>query len=294
MDKNKVKFGLKNVRYAKLSISDSGIPSYGIPKPWPGAVSLGLDAEGDSNSFYADDSVYFTSIANNGYSGDFESALIPDEFSEDIMGNTRDENGVQLEDASVQPEAFALLFEFEGDKNAIRHVLYNCKMTRSSVESETTEDSVEPKTEKGKITASALVLPTPLTINGKTVESLVKAKTTADTMTATYQNWYNSVYLPTVAGATITSQPSGVSVASGGKATFAVTATGSGTLSYQWQKLNSGAWEDITGKTANSLVLDSVAVSDNGSQYRCIITNTQGEYSASVVSNAAVLTVTGG
>lgn len=206
MDKNKVKFGLKNVHYAKLTIGEDGTPTYATPKPWPGAVSLGLDAEGSTKSFYADDMAYYVSVANNGYSGDFESALVPDEFREEIMGEVKDADGVQIEDSSIQPAAFALLFEFEGDKYAIRHVLYNCKMTRPSIESETTEDSVEPKAEKGTITVSPLVLPEPITIGtgetAKTISTIVKGKTTADTTTDVYQRWYDAVYLPGAAETT--------------------------------------------------------------------------------------------
>ncbi len=200
MDKNKVKFGLRNVHYAKMTIGEDGTPTYAVPVAWPGAVSIGLDAEGDTTPFYADDTQYFVAVSNNGYSGDFESAMIPDEFREEIMGDVKDADGVQIEDASVQPEAFALLFEFEGDKNAIRHVLYNCKMTRSSVESSTMEDSTEPQTETGTITASPLALPEPITIGtgetAKTISTIVKGKTTQDTTSTVYQGWYDAVHLP--------------------------------------------------------------------------------------------------
>lgn len=198
---NKIKYGIRNVHYAKLTIGEDGtLISYGSPKPWPGAVSLSLDAEGDATPFYADDIIYYESVANNGYSGDFESALIPDEFAEEIMGNVKDADGVQIEDASVQPEPFALLFEFVGDKNAIRHVLYNCKMTRPSIESKTSEDSKEPQTETGTITALPLTLPEPIIIGTgdavKTISTVVKGKTTADTTSTAYQTWYTTVHLP--------------------------------------------------------------------------------------------------
>jgi phage major tail protein, phi13 family len=184
---NKVKYNLKNVHWAELT--DEETFEYGPVKPWPGAVSLSLSAEGDTNVFYADGIAYYTSVSNNGYTGDFESALVPDEFSEEIMKNTADANGVQLEDANVVPKAFALLFEFDGDVKAIRRVLYNCKMTRPSIESETTQGSIEPKTESGTLTATPL-------LHSETGMALVQGKTTVNTKADTYSAWYNQVYTP--------------------------------------------------------------------------------------------------
>ena len=120
---NKVKYNLKNVHAAKLTKTEDGKYTYATPQPIPGAVSISLDAEGDSSPFYADGIVYFRSTANNGYSGDLEIALIPEWFRTDILKETLDKNGVLIESSKVtEMEKFALLFEFDGDVRCIRHV----------------------------------------------------------------------------------------------------------------------------------------------------------------------------
>lgn len=185
---NKVKYNLKNVHAAKLteSVVDGAVKyTYAAPQAISGAVSISLDAEGDSSPFYADGIVYFRSVANNGYSGELEIALIPEWFRTDILQETLDSNGVLVE-KSDQAESvkFALLFEFDGDVRAIRHVMYNCTASRPSIESETKEDTIEPGTEKLSLTADPRE------------DGLVKSRTGDTTSAETYQNWYKSVYTP--------------------------------------------------------------------------------------------------
>ena len=185
MGKNKVKYNLKNVHAAKMTVTEQGAFTYATPQAIPGAVSISLDAEGESSPFYADGIVYFRSNTNNGYSGDLEIALIPEWFRTDILKETLDANGVLVERSDIaETEKFALLFEFDGDVNAIRHVLYNCSASRPSIESETREETIEPGTEKLSLTADPRA------------DGLVKSRTGDTTSAETYNNWYQAVYVP--------------------------------------------------------------------------------------------------
>lgn len=184
---NKVKFGLKNVHYAVATIGDDGTATYGIPKPWPGAVNLSMDAQDEEITFRADNTDYYTGFANNGYSGDYESALIPDDFRSDILGEIA--NGdLLLETDTNANNHFALLFEFDGDVSATRHVLYNCTASRPAVAGQTTEQTITPTTEKITIAAKS-IYSEPINKN------IVKARC-KDTESVTYTGWYTSVKQP--------------------------------------------------------------------------------------------------
>src|SRR5437879_1704171 len=82
---------------------------------------------------------------------------------------------------------------------------------------------------------------------------------------------------------TITTQPVNQTVTAGQTATFAVVASGTATLNYQWQK-NS---VNIAGATGASYTTPATTTSDSGSTFRVVVTNTAG----TVTSSAATLTV---
>ena len=184
---NKVKYGLKNVHYAKATIADDGSATFGTVKPWPGAVNMSLDPQGDTTKFRADNINYWIGVSNAGYEGDFESALIPDDFLIDIMGYIRDGNGALIEDVSAQPAHFALMFQFEGDQKARRHVLYNVTATRPSVSGATTEETIEPQTETVTFTSGSVYNST----LGKDI-----SKASVEYGDTPYSGWFNAVYQP--------------------------------------------------------------------------------------------------
>lgn len=88
---------------------------------------------------------------------------------------------------------------------------------------------------------------------------------------------------------TITTQPTSQTVTEGGTATFTVVTSGTEPLSYQWQQStgNGQIWTDIDGATDATYITATTTTNMNGTQYRCVVSNSAG----SVISNVATLTV---
>lgn len=144
---NKIVYGLSNVHIWKIeSVSTEGVPTYGTAMRIPGAVSLSVSAQGDSNAFYADDVVYYQTIANNGYEGTIEFADLPKEFLTEIMGEVENDNGTLFENSDVQPAEFAMAFSFRLDSSERRHLFFRVKPSRPDVSSSTKQQSIEPNT----------------------------------------------------------------------------------------------------------------------------------------------------
>lgn len=104
-------------------------------------------------------------------------------------------------------------------------------------------------------------------------------------------------FVPVIVGlsVSITAQPVNKTVCADGVATFSVTATGGGPLTYQWQVSPNGQWVNITnggfysGATLPTLTVTTPIVSMSGSYYRVII-NGPGTC-GTAFSAAAILTV---
>lgn len=182
---NKVKFNLKNVHYAPVTGEEAGKLQYGEVAAIPGAVSLSLEAQGDIEPFYADGIIYYQSAANNGYEGDLEIALTPDEFRRNILMESEDETDhVLIENANVSFRSFALGFQIDGDQTETLFWFYNCSVTRPTTEASTNEDTKTPQTD----TLAVSCAPAP--------DGNVRAKTTAETPEGTRATWFDSVYDP--------------------------------------------------------------------------------------------------
>ncbi|MGL4819553.1 MAG: major tail protein, partial [Bacilli bacterium] len=100
------------------------------------------------------------------------------------LGETLDETDMVLtETSNARQKKVALLFEFDGDVKATRHVLYNCTVTRPGIGSETKTEGAEPGTSELKLVAAP-----------RLKDKKVKTSTTSDTPTGVYDAWYTKVY----------------------------------------------------------------------------------------------------
>ena len=173
---NKIKYGISKCYYSVISYTGD-TPTYATPVALPGAVSLSLEAQGETNNFFADNIIYFSSTANNGYQGDLELALLPDSFRTAVLGEELDAtSGVYAEYSNKPTVEFALLFQFEGDESA-------CTASRPATSGSTKEESIEPQTESITITAMPRIS-----------DELVKSR--CPSTASAYANWFTEVVEP--------------------------------------------------------------------------------------------------
>jgi hypothetical protein len=93
----------------------------------------------------------------------------------------------------------------------------------------------------------------------------------------------------------ITQHPANRSIVAGANTTFTAAATGTGPITWQWQRWNGSAWANLTdvapysGTTTPTLTITNASAGLSASQYRAVASNLAG----STPTNAALLTVYG-
>ncbi len=153
---NKVRYGLSNVHVGTVKVED-GTPTFGVPKAYPGAVNMTLNAEGESSTFYADNIAYYVTNSNNGYTGDLEMAYLYDWFETQFLGSKESQEGMIVETSDNPTQMAYLMFQFEGDVNATKYIIYNITFGRPDLEGNTKEDTTEPNTTTIPFTSVPLV-----------------------------------------------------------------------------------------------------------------------------------------
>lgn len=128
----------------------------------------------------------------------------------------------------------------------------------------------------------AVVIPMALSTGGLSITAKKGDKGTMQLTIGAFRSINNKTvpemkfYSTSASGIAITAQPANKSVTAGTATTFSVTASGTSSLSYQWQLCAVGdtTFSDISGETSDELSLASgdVTVAADGNKYRCKIT----------------------
>ena len=187
MSVNKVTYGLEQVHIA-FKEEGIGSPAWGTPEAIPGAVRFTPSPEGDTSTFYADNSPYFVVTSNNGYTAELEMALVPDEILAEMLGWEIDENGMLVEVADGKAKAFALMGQVEGDQKNRRFVYYECIASRPAKEHATKTETLDPATDVLSLTIS------PIEIDGKKITK--GTLELSDENKTVYNGFFEEVYTP--------------------------------------------------------------------------------------------------
>lgn len=148
---NKVEFGISNLHVCTYEVNN-GTVTLGTPLAVPGAVTLTLEPQGDDNTFYADNTAYWSQYSDNGFSGSVTVAMFPDEFKKQFLGYIDlDDGGVAQIKGATKPSV-CLMFQSEGDAEQRRGILYNVSLGNINRSYNTVEDAVEVDTEEIDIT----------------------------------------------------------------------------------------------------------------------------------------------
>jgi len=188
VSQNKVTFGLEKVHVAFFDETSPTQPAWETPIPIPGAVRFTPTAVGESTNFYADNTLYFSYTANNGYTAELEMANVPDAILAEMLGWEIDENGALIEVSDAIPKHFALMAQIQGDKRNRRFVFYDCVASRPAKERTTKAESITPATDVLNLTISPIEIGGRMIVRGEMELS--------DTNQTEFNNFFSAVYVP--------------------------------------------------------------------------------------------------
>lgn len=184
--KNIINFGLTRLAWAPIT-RVNGLDTYGTVRVLEGARSLTASKLGELFTEWADGRRYYTDRTNNGYNLVTELVHADAEFRRYILGETLDENGVQIENENSTVAHFALLAEFLGNEFKGRRVFYDCFADRPDITGTTAKDNDQLSSHRDSIN---------IVCSPRINDGAVTAYVTPDVSDVVYDNWFNSVYQP--------------------------------------------------------------------------------------------------
>lgn len=151
---NKVEFGISNLYIGTYSVDTGGTVTMGTPYHQAGAVSFSPEEQSESNTFYADNVVYWSQYTGGTFEGDLEVAKFDDTFKTQYLGYiSKADGGVALLKNATKPNVY-IAFQVEGDAESRRIIMYNCSLGGITREYSTEEETIEPATETISVTVA--------------------------------------------------------------------------------------------------------------------------------------------
>ena len=143
---NKVEFGISELHVGTYE-ENSGIVTLGTPYAQKGAVSFAPEEQQEQNTFYADNSAYWSGYSGGTLEGDLEVAKFDDKFKTDFLGYVQLADGGLANVKNAKKPNVYIAFQVEGDDESRRVILYNCSLGAITREFNTIEETKEPATE---------------------------------------------------------------------------------------------------------------------------------------------------
>lgn len=149
---NKVEFGISQLHVGTYTVDGQGVVTLGTPYHQPGAVSFSPEQKSENSTFYADNIAYWSGYSGGTFEGDLEVAKFSDEFKTQFLGyRTLTNGGLAIVKNATKPNVY-IAWQFEGDSESRRAIMYNCTLGVITREYNTIEESKEPTTETLNIT----------------------------------------------------------------------------------------------------------------------------------------------
>ena len=138
-DPNKVYYGIKNLYFWEYNVNaETGAVTFGTPYHQESARNFGPDQDANFEDTDADDMVWYTDATEGRITGDIEVVRFDDEFKTRFMGYLRTTDGGLGKPINPVKKNVCIAFEYSGDKENRRQVLYNVALGTITREFETT------------------------------------------------------------------------------------------------------------------------------------------------------------
>lgn len=166
-----------------------GLPTWDTPIALPGAVKLEDSHKGEEQIKYADNGAYVVISNSIGSEVKLTVVRLPLDLRAKMFNDRVDANGGVVKGQSTTATEFALLYQYEGDKEPIRGVYYSCTATRPGTSHETDEETIKLVDEEITMTAKNVK------VSATEVASNYELPRTAKSQTA-YDNFFKQVTPP--------------------------------------------------------------------------------------------------